>query len=326
MRAVVFDEPGDESVLRVDEVPAPEIGEGEVLIRVAAAGVNRADLLQRRGLYPPPPGASPLLGLECAGTVIRVAAHVRGFEPGDRVMALLAGGGYAEEVAVAADCVLPVPEAFSDVDAGGFPEVFATAHLNLFMLGGLEAGGIALIHGGSGGVGTAAIQLGAAAGARILATAGGPERCRRCVELGAVRAIDYHNEDFVAECRKATNDQGVDLVLDCIGGDYLDRNLRALGTDGRLVSIGLMGGSRAELDLARVLSRRLQIIGSTLRSRSTESKAKILQSLIHRFGNRFSDGRIRPVVEGSLPFGQAADAHCRLVQGTVFGKIVLTPR
>jgi putative PIG3 family NAD(P)H quinone oxidoreductase len=326
MKAVLCDGFGDETVLRVAELDPPDLGTNEVRIRVAAAGVNRADLLQRRGHYPPPPGASPILGLECSGTVMEVGDGVEGFAPGDRVMALLAGGGYAEEVAAPAGCVVHVPESLSDAEAGAFPEVYATAHLNLFMLGGLDDGRIALVHGGSGGVGTAAIQLASAAGARIVVTAGGEERCRRCLEVGADHAVDYRKEDFVAAGREISDGRGVDVVLDCIGADYLDRNLRVLAQDGRLVSIGLMGGVRAEIDLARVLTRRLQVIGSTLRSRSAADKAAILESLLRRFGDGIRSGRLRPVIDSVLPLEQVAEAHRRLARGEVFGKAVLSLR
>lgn len=240
-------------------------------------------------------------------------------------MALLSGGGYAEEVIAQAGSVVAVPDSWSDAEAGAFPEAFATAHLNLFMLGGLDAGGTTLVHGGSGGVGTAAIQLASTAGASVLVTAGGPERCRRCIALGADHAFDYRFEDFVEGCLDATAGRGVDVVLDCIGGEYLDRNLRTLAVGGRLVSIGLMGGRRAEIDLAAILTRRLQLIGSTLRSRSHDAKADIMSSLSERFGAALADGRVRPIVHECLPFSRAAEAHRLLVSGAVFGKLVLTP-
>ncbi len=325
MRAVIFDDFGDESVLRVAEIPPPELTGDGVRIAVAAAGVNRADLLQRRGLYPPPPGASPILGLECSGSVVEVGGNVTSVVVGDRVMALLTGGGYAEEAVVPAACVLPVPDCLSGPEAGGFPEVFATAFLNLFQLARLDAGDTALIHGGSGGVGTAAIQLTAAAGARALVTAGSDSRCARCLELGATHAYNYRSEDFVAACREATDGRGVDVVLDCLGGGYLDRNLQALAPDGRLVVIGLMGGRTAELDLGRLLTRRLQIIGSTLRALSPSRKGRILSALRDTFGDQVNRGLIRPVLDRSLPFSRAAEAHRLLETGEVFGKLVLTP-
>jgi putative PIG3 family NAD(P)H quinone oxidoreductase len=325
MRAVVFDEPGDESVLRVAEVPNPACGPGEVLVRIAAAGVNRADLLQRRGLYPPPPGASEILGLECAGTVSEVGDGVEGFAAGDRVMALLAGGGYAEQVVVPAACVMATPPCLSDFEAGGVPEVFITAFLNLFLVGGLEPGATALVHGGSGGVGTAAIQLVKAEGARIVVTAGSDERCRRCRELGADAAVDYREQDFVAAARELTDDHGVEVVLDCVGAPYLDRHLEVLATNGRLVVIGLQGGSRAELDLAALMRKRITIAGSTLRARPVEEKGRIIGAFLERFGTRLADGRIRPIIDRTYAFDQAAEAHRALAEGEIFGKAVLTP-
>jgi putative PIG3 family NAD(P)H quinone oxidoreductase len=325
MRAVVFDAPGDESVLRVAEVPEPACGHGELRIRVAAAGVNRADLLQRRGHYPPPPGASEILGLECAGTVIEVGREVPSFAAGQRVMALLTGGGYAEQAVAPCGCVVPVPDALSDLEAGGLPEVFLTAFLNLFLIGGLAEDGLALVHGGSGGVGTAAIQLAKAAGARVVVTAGSDERCRRCLELGADAAVNHRDQDFVAAVSELSDGRGVDLVLDCVGGPYLRRHLEALAVGGRLVVIGLQGGTCAELDLARLMRKRLTIAGSTLRARPVEDKERIVRAFLHRFGERLADGRLRPVIDRSLPFERAVEAHRTLAAGEVFGKVVLVP-
>jgi putative PIG3 family NAD(P)H quinone oxidoreductase len=325
VRAVVFDEPGDESVLRVAEVPNPACGPGEVRIRIAAAGVNRADLLQRRGLYPPPPGASEILGLECAGTISEVGDGVEGFAAGDRVMALLAGGGYAEEVVAPSGCVMATPERLTDTEAGGVPEVFITAFLNLVLIGGLEAGDTALVHGGSGGVGTAAIQLVKAAGARIVVTAGTDERCRRCRELGADATVNYRERDFVAVARELTDDRGVDVVLDCVGAPYLDRHLEVLATGGCLAVIGLQGGRRAELDLAALMRKRITIAGSTLRARPAAAKGRIVRAFLDSFGEHLADGRIRPVIDRTYPFEQASEAHRALAEGEIFGKVVLTP-
>src|SRR5215468_10023641 len=277
MRAIVVREPGDERVLVLGEVPSPPLGETDVRIRVRATAVNRADLLQRQGFYPPPPGASPILGLECAGEVAEVGARVTGVTPGQRVMALLAGGGYAEEAVVEQGSVLPLPPGMSDEEAAAFPEVFLTAFLNLFMpgLGALAPGESALVHGGGGGVGTAAIQLLRESGNRCIVTVGSPEKARRCLELGASDAIDYRTEDFAAHVHALTGDRGVDVILDHIGGRYLAQNLASLAVEGRLVEIGLMGGAQADLNLALVLSRRLAIIGSTLRGRSVAQKAAI---------------------------------------------------
>jgi len=324
MRAVILDGFGDESVLRVGETAPPPLTPDGVRIRVAAAGVNRADLLQRRGLYPAPEGASTILGLEAAGRVLEVGAGVRRWRPGDRVMALLAGGGYAEEVVAPEACVMAAPAAYSDAEAGAFPEAFLTAFLNLCELGGLGPGTLALVHGGSGGVGTAAIQLGVAAGATVLVTAGSPDRCRRCIDLGAAHAFDHHGLELAAAILEATGGRGVDVVLDCIGAPYFEEHLRLLAPDGRLVVIGLMGGARSEIDLARVLSRRLSILGSTLRSRSDEFKGRTITALIDRFGAAIRDGTLRPVVDRTLPLECVAEAHRLLGGGGIFGKLVLT--
>lgn len=325
MRAVVFDRPGDESVLAVAEVTDPGTGPGEVLITVKAAGVNRADLLQRRGLYPPPAGASPILGLECGGTVAEVGPGVDRFRVGDRVMALLAGGGYADLVAVPAGCVVPVPDPLADAEAGGLPEVFLTAFLNLFQLGGLQTGHTALVHGGSGGVGTAAITLCRLAGARVVVTAGSDERCRRCVDHGADAALNYRTEDLAARVLELTGGRGVEAVLDCVGAPYLDLHTRVLARGGRLVLIGLQGGSRGEIDLRAVLSRHLTLLGSTLRSRPADEKAAIVRAFLARFGADLGAGRLRPIVDRTFPFERAGEAHRLLASGEVFGKVVLIP-
>jgi len=323
VKAVECDRPGDEEVLQVVDRPSPELTPGAVRIAVRAAGLNRADLLQRRGLYPPPSGVTEVLGLECAGTVFEIGADVPHLRPGARVMALVAGGGQAEQVVVHHGSVMAVPDGMSDAEAGGFPEVFLTAHLNLFMLGGLNSGGVALVHGGSGGVGTAAIQLIREAGARVVVTAGSDDRCRRCLELGAERAVNHRTEDFADAVDELTGGRGADVVLDCIGGDYLERNLRCLAPDGRLVVIGLMGGRSGELDLARLLTRRLQVIGSTLRALDVERKAAVVRSFLDRFGDALDAGRLRTIVDSVFPLERVADAHSRLASGDVFGKVVL---
>ena len=291
---------------------------------VAAAGLNRADLLQRQGFYPPPPGAPDILGLECAGSVTEVGSDVTDLAAGDRVMALVAGGGYAEEAVVDRGSLFAVPEVFSAEEAGAFSEVYLTAYLNLFMLGGLSSDGTALVHGGSGGVGTAAIKLAKEAGARVFVTAGSDDRCRRCTELGADIALNYRDRDFESVCMEATDTLGVDVVLDCIGGSYLEKNLKVLTTEGRLVVIGLMGGTTGELDLRRLLSTRIRIIGSTLRALSLERKAEIVSSFLDRFGSALQAGRLRPVIDSVFPMDRVADAHRRLASGKAFGKVVLT--
>lgn len=323
MRAIFVRDPGPESRLEFVDLPEPVPAAGEVVIRVRAAGVNRADLLQRRGLYPPPPGASSVLGLECAGEVVAAGPGVPGDWFGRRVMALLPGGGYAENVTVDAGSVIAVPAAVTDHAAGGFPEAFLTAYLNLFVLGGLRPGGSALVHGGSGGVGTAAIALCRVAGVRLAVTAGSPDRCRRCRELGADIAVDYHTDDFVEAARDLTDGAGVDVVLDCVGGPYLETNLAAARDGGRVLVIGLMGGRRAELDLATLLRRHVHLLGSTLRSRTPEFKRDLVRSFTDRFGQPLASGDLQTVVDRVIPWARAEHAHEALAGGGVFGKIVL---
>lgn len=323
MRAIVIDRPGGEDAMRVGELPAPVPGPGELLVRVAAAAVNRADLLQRQGLYPPPPGASPVLGLECAGTVAAVGPGAAGWSAGERVMALLAGGGYAEQVAVPAVCAMRVPARLSLEEAAAVPEVFLTVFLNVFQLGALPAGGWVLVHGGGSGIGTAAIQMVKAAGGHILVTAGTDEKCRRCIELGADAAVNYRTGDFAAEAKAATGGAGVDVVLDSIGAPYLAKNLASLASGGRLVLICLMGGAKAEIGLGELLVRRLSVIGSTLRSRPATEKGALVSAFVARFGAALEDGRLRPVVDRVLPLAEAPAAHRAMKASEHFGKIVL---
>jgi putative PIG3 family NAD(P)H quinone oxidoreductase len=323
VRAVVFDRPGDESVLRVGEVPAPVCGPRDLRLRVRAAGVNRADLMQRQGLYPPPPGASPILGLECAGTVAELGAQVRGWRIGQRAMALLAGGGYAEEVVVDAGSALPVPDHLSDEAAAALPEVALTVFLNVFQLGALPEGGTLLVHGGGSGIGTAAIRMVKAAGGRVVVTAGSEAKCRACLELGADRAVNYQGGDFVAAAREETGGSGVDVVLDSIGAPYLEKNLQSLAIGGRLVLIGLMGGAKSELNLGLLVAKRLGILGSTLRARPVAEKAAIVAGFRGRFGKALEQGGLDPVVDRVLPLEQAAEAHRAMKASEHFGKIVL---
>ncbi|HVH17999.1 MAG TPA: NAD(P)H-quinone oxidoreductase [Myxococcota bacterium] len=323
MKAIVFDKPGDESVLRLADASAPAMEPGGLRIRVAACAVNRADLMQRQGLYPPPPGASPILGLECAGEVTEVGAGVTGWRVGDRAMALLAGGGYAEEVVVHAGSAMRVPASLDLIQAAAVPEVFLTVSLNVFQLGGLAKGGSALVHGGGSGIGTASIQLCKEAGARVFVTAGSEEKCARCRELGADLAVNYKTDDFAKAVLEATGGRGVDVVLDSIGAPYLDANLRSLAIGGRLVLIGLMGGAKSEIGLGALLVRRLSVIGSTLRARPVEEKAEIVRAFLARFGDALEQGRIGPVVDRVLPLAQAAEAHRAMKASEHFGKIVL---
>jgi tumor protein p53-inducible protein 3 len=318
VRAIVFDRPGDESVLRIGEVERPALIDDAIRIRVRATAVNRADLLQREGHYPPPPGASPILGLECAGDVIEVAPDVSGWRVGDRAMALLPGGAYAEEAVADAGSAIHVPDTLSWEEAGAMPEVFLTAYLNVFELARGKRGETLLIHGGGSGVGTAATTLAKLAGLRVIVTAGSEEKCDRCLAHGADVAINYHEEDFVERA------QGSDIILDHIGAEYLPRDLKALAIGGRVVLIGMMGGREiAEIDVESLLAKRHQIIGSTLRHRSKGEKASIVAGFVQRFGDDLRGGRVRPVIDRIFPLEQAAEAHRLMKSGENFGKIVL---
>lgn len=320
MRAILVENPGPTSRLVLREVPSPALGAQEVRIRVRATAVNRADLLQRRGLYPPPPGASPVLGLECAGEIIEVGSEVVGWSLGQRAMALLAGGGYAEEAVVHAGSCLPVPAPWSWAEAGAFMETALTAYLNLFKLGGLQRGGRALVHGGSGGVGTAAIAQCCEENVELYVTAGSAERVARCEDLGASGAINYRQQRFA----EVLADTPVDVILDPIGGAYFNENVRCLAPGGALVLIGLMGGARAEINLAPLLLKRLRVLGSTLRSRSAQEKGEIIAGFAARFGPALQAGRLAPVLHHVMPAADAEEAHARLQAGEVFGKLALT--
>lgn len=312
--------------MRIGETVAPPLAPGAVRIRNVACGVNRADLLQRQGLYPPPPGASPILGLECAGRIAEVAPGVTAWQPGDRVMALLPGGGYAEESVVDAGSVMRLPDGLTFEEGAGSIETLLTVFLNVFQLGELPEGGSVLVHGGGSGIGTTAIELVKRARGRIVATVGSEEKRRRCLALGADAVANYHSDDWVEVARQATAGRGVDVVLDPIGGAYLDRNLRALADDGRLVLIGLMGGAKAEIALGQLLARRLSVIGSTLRTRSPARKAEIVDAFRARFGADFEAGRIRPLLHRVFPLAEAGEAHRMLKASSHFGKVVLRIR
>lgn len=325
MRVVDITEPGPPEALRIATRPVPAPGAGEVLIQVAAAGVNRADTMQRRGNYPPPPGASDIPGLEVSGTVAAVGKGVSDPAVGDEVCALLTGGGYAEYCVAPVPQCLPLPAGVSLIDAAALPEAYATVWTNVIDRGRLQAGEALLVHGGSSGIGTAAIQLARLFGARIFATAGTPAKCATCVELGAERAIDYRAEDFVAVLSEATGGSGVDVILDMVGGAYLQRNVASLAVEGRLVIIALMEGAQAELDLARLMSRRLTVTGATLRARSVEQKAAIMRALRARVWPRFASNELRPIVHASYPIADAAEAH-RVMESSVHtGKLLLVP-
>ncbi len=323
MKAIVFDQPGDESVLRLGEVPDPRPGPDQLLIKVKAAGINRADLMQREGRYPPPPGASDILGLECAGEVAEVGVGVKEWKVGDRAMALLPGGGYAEKAVVHFGSAIHVPGTLSEEEAGAIPEVYLTAFLNLFMIGELTKGGAALVHGGGSGVGTAAIQMLREAGARAIVTAGSDEKCAQCLRFGADVAINYHSGPFAPKVREATGGRGVEVILDIVGIPYLEQNLDSLVRGGRLILVSLMKGARGEIDLAKVQRNHLRIIGSTLRSRPVEEKAAIISNFLRQFGAALEAGRIRPPIYRTLPLAEAAEAHRIMQRSEHFGKIVL---
>jgi putative PIG3 family NAD(P)H quinone oxidoreductase len=325
MHAVVITEPGDPDVMRWLEVPDPDPGPGEVVIEVAASGVNRADLMQREGRYPPPPGAPPYLGLECSGRVRSVGAGVTGWRPGDEVCALLAGGGYAEQVVVPAGQLLPVPAHVEMKEAAAFPETACTVYANVFQLAGLVRGETLLVHGGSSGIGTMAIQLGKAFGARVACTAGSPEKLARCRELGADIAINYRDTDFAAALLDATGGAGADVILDIMGASYLARNLAALATDGRLVIIGRQGGSRAEIDLGVLQGKRASVHATTLRARPANEKAAVVAAVHDRVWPLIEAGQITAVIDRKLPMSQAAQAHRALAASEHIGKILLLP-
>jgi NADPH:quinone reductase len=325
VRCVEISHPGGPEVLRLIERPDPIAGPGEVLIDVAAAGVNRPDLMQRRGAYPPPPGASDIPGLEVAGTVASVGDGVTRWRPGDEVCALLAGGGYATKCIAPAPQCLPVPHNVDLVAAAAIPETYFTVWSNVFERGRLAAGESALVHGGASGIGTTAIQLAAARGARVYATAGTDEKCRRCEELGAAKGINYRTVDFTEEIRRLTDGRGVDLILDIVGGSYTARNLASLAIDGRLVQIGLMSGEpTATLDLRRLLGRRLTITGSTLRPRSVEEKGRLARALEEQVWPLISSGAVRPVVHRTFRLADASAAHALVESDAHVGKVVLT--
>jgi putative PIG3 family NAD(P)H quinone oxidoreductase len=326
MHAITAREPGGPDVLEWTEVPDPEPGPGEVVIDVAASALNRADLLQRQGFYPPPPGASDIIGMECSGRIASVGAGVSSWEAGDEVCALLAGGGYAEKVAVPAGQLLPAPPGWSLTDAGGLPEVACTVWSNLVGQAGLRAGELVLIQGGTGGIGTHAIQVAAALGARVAATAGSPERLARCRELGAELAIDYHDKNIADQLREATDGRGADVILDNMGASALADNIDRLAPGGRLVIIGLQGGTKTELDINRLLRKRASVAATNLRGRPVDGpdgKAAIVAEVRAGLWPLLEAGRVKPVVHATLPMDQAGEAHRLLDAGGVIGKLLL---
>lgn len=324
MRAVVVSEPGGPDVLRWSDVPDPTVEPGEVVVDVAASAVNRADLLQRQGHYDPPPGTSPYPGLECSGRVAALGDGVEGWAVGDEVCALLSGGGYAEKVAVPAGQLLPRPDGVDLVTAAALPEVTCTVWSNVFMLAGLRPGEVLLIHGGGSGIGTMAIQLARNVGARVAVTAGSAGKLERCRELGAEVLIDYTQQDFVAGVREETGGRGADVVLDVVGAKYLGRNVEVLAPNGRLVVIGLQGGTRGELDLGLLLRKRAAVLATALRSRPSGEKAAIVASVHENVWPLLASGAVRPVVDRVLPMSDAAEAHKVLESGDNVGKVLLT--
>lgn len=323
MNAVEIAQPGGPEVLRVVERPAPQPSTGEVLIRVEAAGINRPDVMQRLGKYPPPPGASDIPGLEIAGVVEALGAGVSTLAPGERVCALVSGGGYAEFCAAPAVQCLRVPEGLDMVSAAAIPETFFTVWTNLFQRGGLRGGERVLVHGGTSGIGTTAIQLAEAFDAIVFATAGSEQKCDACRRLGAAVAINYRTEDFVQAVKRETAGAGIDVILDIVGGDYVARNIDCLGMNGRLVQIGAQGGPRASINLTPILQRRLTLTGSTLRARTSEEKGAIARDVEHHVWPLLASRRVAPVIDRTYPLADAAEAHRRLESSEHIGKIVL---
>ena len=323
MRYIHAERPGGPEVLVVKEGPRPVPGSGEVLIRVSAAGINRPDIMQREGKYPPPPGASPLLGLEVAGEVAAAGVKVSRWSVGDQVCALTNGGGYAEFVTAPAGQCLPVPTRLRMEEAAALPETFFTVWTNVFDRASLKDGETFLVHGGSGGIGTTAIQMARQRGAQVFTTAGTEEKCAACRKLGAEIAVNYREDDFVQVLKEATDGQGVDVILDMVGGEYVGRNLNLAATDGRVVNIAFQKGSRVEIDLMQLLMKRLTLTGSALRPRTPEAKAEIAAKLEAEIWPLIESDRIRPVMAATFPLEKAADAHRLMEQGSHIGKIVL---
>ncbi|WP_027863886.1 NAD(P)H-quinone oxidoreductase [Massilia alkalitolerans] len=323
MRAIEITQPGKPDVLQLCERPVPVLKAGEVLIKVHAAGINRPDVLQRLGKYPVPPGASDLPGLEVAGEIVDGDYAAAGFAKGDMVCALVQGGGYAEYCTAPAEQCLPVPQGLSPLEAASLPETFFTVWSNVFDRAQLAPGESLLVQGGTSGIGVTAIQLAAALGHRVFATAGSDEKCRACEQLGAERGINYRNEDFAAVVKELTGGKGVDVILDMVAGDYIPREIDCLADDGRIALIALLGGAKAEIDLGQVLRRRLSISGSTLRPRPVAFKAAIARSLREHVWPLFEQGKLKPVIYRSFPLAQAAEAHALMESSTHVGKIVL---
>ena len=324
MRFIDLPEHGGPEVMTLSEGPRPAPGEGEVLIEVAAAGINRPDIVQRMGFYPPPPGASPVMGLEVAGQVVEVGAGVSRWQAGDRVCGLTNGGGYAEYCVVPAGQCLPIPDGLSMTEAAALPETFFTVWSNVFDRAQLQPGESLLVHGGSSGIGTTAIQLASHLGSRVFATAGSDEKCAACEQLGAEKTVNYKNQDFVEVLREATGGRGVDVILDMVGGDYVDRNIQLAARDGRIVNIAFLQGANVQVNMLPVMLKRLTLTGSTLRPRSAEEKAAIASALQERAWPLLAASKIRPQIAATFPLEQVAEAHRLMESSSHIGKIVLT--
>lgn len=324
MTAISITEPGGPEVLKPVLTAIPQPGEGEYLVQVAAAGVNRPDVLQRTGGYPPPPGASEIPGLEIAGVIVAAGSGTGRFSVGEKVCALVSGGGYAEYCLAPEASTLPVPEGLTTTEAAALPETFFTVWHNVFERGGLREGEWFLVHGGSSGIGTTAIQMAAAFGAKVIATAGSAEKCAACERLGALRAINYREEDFVAVTKEVSEGHGADVILDMVGGDYIERNFAAAAADGRIVQIAFLGGPTAKVNFTRLMLKRLTFTGSTLRARPLEVKGRIARALEEKVWPLIEAGRVRPVMDQAFPLEQASEAHARMESSAHIGKIVLT--
>jgi len=323
MTAIAIKSPGGPEVLVPEQRPVPQPGEGEILVKVAAAGVNRPDVVQRKGLYPPPPGVTEIPGLEIAGTVVARGAGVRRWMPGDEITALVSGGGYAEYCVAHESHALPIPAGLTAIEAAAVPETFFTVWHNVFERGGLREGETLLVHGGSSGIGTVAIQLAKAFGARVVATAGSGEKCDACRRLGADVAINYKTEDFVPLTKGATGGAGAEVILDMVGGDYIERNYEAAAVEGRIVQIAFQGSPRATVDFRRIMLKRLHHTGSTLRSRSVPDKGAIARAVEHKVWPLLAASRVRPLIDSTFAFRDAAKAHERMESSVHIGKIVL---
>jgi tumor protein p53-inducible protein 3 len=325
MKAIVVKEPGNAEDLVLEEVPEPSLGEGQVLVDIKAAALNRADLLQRRGLYPPPKGETSIMGLECAGVVREVAPGVSHVAPGDRVMALLPGGGYAERVVIHEQMAMRIPDGMSFLQAAAIPEAFLTAREGLFTLGRTSPGDVVLVHAAAGGIGSAGVQLAKQAGAHVIATAGSDEKLAHVSALGADTLVNYRTQDFADVVREATHGAGANVVLDFVGGAYWNQHARCLATGGRVVVIGVLGGMTAEVNLAQLLQRRFQILGLVMRSRPLADKIAITQAFVEASLPQFTDGRLRPVIDRVFPLAEAGKAQAYMETNANFGKILLEP-